>query len=79
MSSIQNTIATLAVVVAARLVGSLTGCAEAFKSIDEVNNPEDDKALARCHVEARAEQQITGDPEAAGRAYLACTRDAGLR
>lgn len=69
----------LAVVVSSALLGQFAGCGEGLKNIDEINNPSDDAALAKCRAEARADMQIYGNADRAWNVYLACTADAGLR
>ncbi len=53
-------------------------CASALQPWDDVNNPSDDVALTRCRKEGRAALD-GGSKETAYAAYVACTKDAGLR
>lgn len=57
---------------------TIMGCGSWFSSYEDVSDPNDDAKYARCHVQARADKQITGDPELAWRNYKACKADAGV-
>lgn len=58
---------------------SASACGAGFVTFDELNNPSDDAALARCRNEARAAKDAGADAQDAYDRYHRCTQDAGLR
>lgn len=69
----------LACLVASGMTQGPTACKSFLQNWDEVNNPDDDSALARCRKLGREEREAGATPEAAYEAYVDCTREAGLR
>lgn len=54
-------------------------CGGAMRELDELHDPSDDAALARCRHEARAAKEAGAAPLEAYDAYERCKLDAGFR
>lgn len=55
------------------------GCGSALKTIDQLNDPNDDKDLRDCRYVGRQAQDAGRDAADAFDAYRECTKEAGLR
>jgi hypothetical protein len=70
---------SLALVALAVTIGAATyACGGAIRELDELHDPADDAALARCRREGRAAKEAGAAPIDAYGSYEACKRDAGL-